>query len=157
MKSWFVLMLAMIAAFVVAAGCGGSEPKTAAAATEPAAPATNSSSSDKGIGKFTNVAIAPALDNAMAESGLKIYDLKCSACHKLTDEKLVGPGWKEVTKRRTPEWIMNFVTNVDEMLNKDAAAQAQLEICMVRMPNQNLSDDDARHVYEFMRKNDGVK
>jgi hypothetical protein len=27
----------------------------------------------------------------------------------------------------------------------------------VRMPNQNLSDDDARNVYEFMRKNDGVK
>jgi len=27
----------------------------------------------------------------------------------------------------------------------------------VRMPNQNLTDDDARNVYEFMRKNDGVK
>ena len=37
------------------------------------------------------------------------------------------------------------------------AAQAQLEICLVRMPNQNLSDDEARHLLEFMRKNDGVK
>jgi len=27
----------------------------------------------------------------------------------------------------------------------------------VRMPNQNLSDDDARSLYEYMRKNDGVK
>jgi len=25
------------------------------------------------------------------------------------------------------------------------------------MPNQNLSDDDARHVLEFMRNNDGKK
>jgi hypothetical protein len=25
------------------------------------------------------------------------------------------------------------------------------------MPNQNLSDEEARNVYEFMRKNDGVK
>jgi hypothetical protein len=25
------------------------------------------------------------------------------------------------------------------------------------MPNQNLTDDEARHIYEFMRKNDGVK
>jgi len=25
------------------------------------------------------------------------------------------------------------------------------------MPNQSLSDDDARNLYEFMRKNDGVK
>ena len=52
---------------------------------------------------------------------------------------------------------MNFITNTDEMINKDPAAQAQLEICLVRMPNQNLSDDDARHLFEFMRRNDGVK
>jgi hypothetical protein len=52
---------------------------------------------------------------------------------------------------------MNFTTNTDEMINKDPKAQAMLEICLVRMPNQNLSDDEARNVYEFMRKNDGVK
>jgi hypothetical protein len=43
------------------------------------------------------------------------------------------------------------------MLNKDPKAQAQLEICLVRMPNQSLSDDDARQLLEFMRKNDGVQ
>ena len=111
----------------------------------------------KGIGKFTNVEVSPTLDKAMAHEGNEIYDLKCSACHRLTNEKLVGPGWKDVTTRRKAEWIMNFSTNTDEMINKDPAAQAMLEECMVRMPNQSLSDDDARHVYEFMRKNDGVK
>ena len=101
---------------------------------------------------------------ATTENGNPSYDpnrgegkFKCSSCHKTTDEKLVGPGWKGVTTRRTPEWIMNFITNTDEMINKDPAAQAQLEICLVRMPNQSLSDDDARHLLEFMRKNDGVK
>ena len=43
------------------------------------------------------------------------------------------------------------------MINKDPKVQAQLEICLVRMPNQNLSDDDARALLEFQRKNDGVK
>ena len=93
----------------------------------------------------------------MAAEGEKVFNVKCSSCHKTTDEKLVGPGWKGLSTRRTPEWIMNFITNTDEMLDKDPEAQAQLEICLVRMPNQNLSDDDARHLYEFMRKNDGVK
>ena len=111
----------------------------------------------KGIGKFKNVEIAANLDAKMAHEGKEIYDLKCAACHRLTNEKLVGPGWKDVTTRRKPEWIMNFSTNTDEMINKDPAAQAMLEECMVRMPNQSLSDDDARHVYEFMRQNDGVK
>ena len=72
----------------------------------------------------------------------------------MTGEKLVGPGWEGVTERRTPEWIMNFVTNVDEMLEKDPESQAMLEICMVRMPNQNLSDEEARGTLEFMRQND---
>ena len=111
----------------------------------------------RGIGKFTNVNIDPKLDTKMATLGSGIYDLKCSACHKLTNEKLVGPGWKDVTTRRKPEWIMNFATNTDEMISKDPAAQAMLEECMVRMPNQSLSDDDERHILEFMRKNDGVK
>ena len=112
---------------------------------------------NRGIGKFTNVEIKPGLDKAMSDAGTKVYELKCSSCHRLTDEKLVGPGWKDVTVRRKAEWIMNFATNTDEMLSKDPEAMAQLEICLIRMPNQSLTDDDARHVYEFMRKNDGVK
>jgi pyruvate-formate lyase-activating enzyme len=35
--------------------------------------------------------------------------------------------------------------------------QAQLEICLVRMPNQNLADEEARKILEFMRQNDGVQ
>lgn len=150
-----------ISALLIACG-GGEEKKADAASSAPAAqepPAAASAASDaqKGIGKFTKVEVSPTLDAAMAEKGQTVYDVKCLSCHKLTDERLVGPGWKGVTQRRTPEWIMNFATNVDEMLAKDPEAQAQLEICLVRMPNQNLTDADARGVYEFMRKNDGAK
>jgi cytochrome c551/c552 len=111
----------------------------------------------RGIGKFTHMELSSSLDKKMADEGNHIYEVKCYSCHKLTDERLVGPGWKGVTSRRAPEWIMNFSTNTDEMLNKDPQAQAMLEICLIRMPNQNLSDDDARKVLEFMRENDGVK
>lgn len=119
--------------------------------------ATTSYDTARGAGKFTNVQIAATLDAKLAELGKEVYDLKCASCHKLSDEKLVGPGWKGVTGRHTAAWIMNFSTNPDEMLQKDPKAQAMLEICLVRMPNQNLSDDEARQVYEFMRKNDGIK
>jgi cytochrome c551/c552 len=112
---------------------------------------------NRGEGKFTHVDISPSLDVSMADNGSKVYNTKCSSCHKLTDEKLVGPGWKGVTQRHTAEWIMNFVTNTDDMLTKDPKAQAMLEICLVRMPNQHLTDQEARDVYEFMRKNDGIK
>ena len=112
---------------------------------------------NRGVGKFTTVDIKDKLDVTMATAGQKVYEVKCSGCHKLTEEKLVGPGWKGVSGRHKPEWIMNFITNTDEMIDKDPKVQAQLEICLVRMPNQSLGDNDARQLLEFMRKNDGVK
>jgi mono/diheme cytochrome c family protein len=108
----------------------------------------------KGIGPHQHIELTHPLDEKMVAGGKSIYDVKCSSCHKTTGEKLVGPGWKGVTDRRTPEWIMNFVTNTEEMMEKDTAAQNMLEVCLVKMPNQNLSEADARSVIEFMRKND---
>ncbi|GAA4082410.1 hypothetical protein GCM10022390_110 [Flavobacterium anseonense] len=52
---------------------------------------------------------------------------------------------------------MHFITNPDPMIEKDPEVQAQLEICLVRMPNQGLADEEARNILEYMRKNDGVK
>lgn len=163
-----VLITAGIAASIIfAAACGGDKKTDTASTTTPVTEdntttppaAENSTPADdtKGVGKFTHVELTTPINADMVGIGQKVYDVKCSSCHKLTDEKLVGPGWKGVTSRRKPEWIMNFVTNTDEMLNKNAEAMSMLEVCLVRMPNQNLSDTEARDVLEFMRNNDGVK
>lgn len=111
----------------------------------------------RGLGKFDAVDLTETLNVAMAKEGETISNLKCASCHKYTEERLVGPGWAGVTKKHAPEWLMNFITNPDPMIDKDPELQAQLELCLVRMPNQNLSDDDARAILEFMRQNDGVK
>ncbi len=111
----------------------------------------------KGIGAVKTVTLKTPLEQERIPRGLAIYEMKCSACHKLGDQRVVGPGWKDVTKRQKPEWIMNMVTNTDVMLEKDPEAQKLLELCLVRMPNQNISIGDARDILEFMRKNDGEK
>lgn len=153
------LILICSVALVIAA-CGGAsqEGDTTPATNTPTTTSANPSyDPNRGEGKFDDVKLDPKLDGLMATNGEKISDLKCASCHKMTDEKLVGPGWKDVTTRHKPEWIMNFITNTDAMIDKDPKAQAMLELCMVRMPNQNLSDGDARALLEYMRKVDGVK
>lgn len=107
--------------------------------------------------KESDITLGTPLDQSMVGVGKSTYELKCQSCHRLNEEKLVGPGWKDVTKRREPLWIMNMITNVDMMLETDPEAQKLLELCLVRMPNQNISTDEARKVLEFMRSNDGVK
>lgn len=157
-KIAFILFLG---AFLAA--CGGNSDTNTAGTETPAPEATKTENGnpsydpERGEGKFKEVQVGTTLDVPMAANGEKVFAVKCSSCHKLTSEKLVGPGWLGVTDRHTAPWIMNFTTNTDAMLDKDPKAQAQLEICLVRMPNQNLSDEDARALYEFMRKNDGVK
>lgn len=104
-----------------------------------------------------SIELTTPLNKDWVAAGKANYELKCLACHKLTDEKLVGPGWAGVTKKREPVWIMNMITNVDMMLEKDPEAQKLLEQCLVRMPNQNITQEDARKLIEFMRSNDGEK
>jgi mono/diheme cytochrome c family protein len=111
----------------------------------------------KGIGQVKEVTLNTPLEVERITRGKAIYEMKCQACHKLNDQRVVGPGWKDVTKRRKPEWIMNMITNIDVMLDQDAEAQKLLELCLTRMPNQNVSIGDARDLLEFMRQNDGEK
>ena len=107
--------------------------------------------------KESDITISTPLNAEWVNAGKSIYELKCMSCHRLTDERLVGPGWKDVTTRRQPVWIMNMIINVEMMLETDPEAQKQLEQCLVRMPNQNVSLDEARGILEFMRSNDGIK
>ncbi|MBK8681284.1 MAG: c-type cytochrome [Bacteroidetes bacterium] len=111
----------------------------------------------RGFGEVKSVTLTNPLDESRIKRGMEIYDMKCSACHRLDSTRLVGPGWAGLTKLRKPEWIMNMITNVDVMLEKDPEAQKLLQLCLTRMPNQNVSIGDARDVLEYMRSNDGEK
>lgn len=143
--------------------CGGSDTDSteanSEATTEDASATTevldpDAKSEGKGIGKFTDVKVDANVDVAMATKGKAIFETKCTPCHKTTDEKLVGPGLKNITNLRTPEWIMNMITNPEEMTKKDPVAKALFEKHLVQMTFQNVSDDETRHIYEFLRQND---
>lgn len=148
--------------------CGGdkkiesSTESNSAEASSASAESESTSSGDydpkRGLGKYdeSNVDVSK-FDATMAAEGKKIAEVKCTSCHKPTEEKLVGPGWKGVTTRQTAHWIMNFITNPDPMINVDPELQKQLEICLVRMPNQGLNETEARQVVEYMREIDGAK
>lgn len=153
-KSLFVGSLAFIGAILFTA-CGGgvkdAKPLDVEELTKNQ-PETHGTEIKEG-----EIQMATPLNGEWVTGGKNIYELKCQSCHRLTEERLVGPGWKDVTKRRQPVWIMNMITNVDMMLESDPEAQKLLEQCMVRMPNQNISKEDARKVLEYMRSNDGEK
>lgn len=134
--------------------CGNTP--TDSGASQSTTPQASAAKADdgKGVGGITSVALNDPLNADMVEKGKGVYELKCAACHRLTDMRVVGPGFKGITDRRKPEWIMNMILNTEAMLAEDATAQALLEECLTRMPNQNLTEEDARAVLEFLYSND---
>ena len=157
MQRKFLVIALLISCTLFFAACNSEEKPKDTTTTTAQEPAANQSEVHGTEVKSGDITLATPLNQEWVKTGKGIYDLKCQSCHKLTDERLVGPGWAGVTKRREPHWIMNMITNVDMMLETDPEAQKLLEQCMVRMPNQNISKDDARQILEFMRSNDGVK
>ncbi|MEP6610350.1 MAG: cytochrome c [Mucilaginibacter sp.] len=149
----------LVAGMTLLYACGPSNGDSATDSTKATAPAATADidpaakSDSKGIGKFTDVKLA-AMDPAMADKGQVVFGAKCAACHKTTDQKIVGPGLKDITKRRTPEWIMNQITNPVEMEQKDPVGKALLEKHLTQMTFQNVSDDETRQLLEYFRKND---
>ncbi|MBK0402410.1 cytochrome c [Adhaeribacter sp. BT258] len=142
--------------------CGGdsakqeqasSEEPTVELADDPGAPAEDNG---LGVGPVKSVDVSK-FDAALAAKGKSVFEGKCSACHQLSDQKIVGPGLAGVTERRKPEWIMNMIINPVEMTQKDPQAKKLLAEHLTQMTNQDISEPDARALLEFMRQNDGAK
>src|SRR5690554_441306 len=152
-----VTVFLVICAIIYGCGQSGNQNNAQDQSSSASTQSTSDYDPTRGEGKWDHVDVGETLDQPMAAEGKLISDLKCASCHKYTDERLVGPGWAGVSEKHRPEWIMNFITNPDPMIDKDPELQAQLELCLVRMPNQNLDDEEARSILEFMRQNDGVQ
>ena len=129
--------------------CGGNtaEGDSTSAQAESSSPLQN-----KGVGEIKNVVLNTPLNPDMVNRGEGVYQMKCAACHKLTDQRVVGPGWAGITGKRTPEWIMNMTTNVEMMLEEDPIAIELLEKYNFEyMYNQNLLEEEAREILEYFR------
>ncbi len=139
------------------AGCeGGADSNGEAGAGEAAAPvpaaaagALDAGSLAKRVGPVRSVELGP-LDEELAESGEEIFTSKCSACHKL-GERYVGPPLGDVTTRRAPEFVMNMILNPEGMLREHPEVKQLLAQYYTPMPNQQLTQDDARAVLEYLR------
>lgn len=149
---WLALGFALIA-FVGVSACGGGE--TADNTAQSSAPAEDTgglsaAQLENGIGPISQVSLS-AIDATLAEKGAEIFNTKCAACHKF-DQRYVGPPLGGLLERRTPAFVMNMMLNPAEMVEKHPEVKKMLAQFLTPMPNQNLSEEDARAVLEYFRQ-----
>lgn len=139
----------VVAFSLFAAACGGGQTEAPDEASS-AQDGLSAAQLEHGIGPIE--AFDPGPINAdLVERGTEVFSTKCLACHKM-DERYVGPPLGDVTKTRSPAYIMNMVLNPEEMVQKHPEAKALFAQYMTPMPNQSLTEDDARAVLEYLRQ-----
>lgn len=142
----------LISTFALLTACGGNETTQQTSSSQQEAKKPYDTTI--GAGKFTSVNISDTINQDLVEAGKLVFQNKCVSCHKTNTDKVVGPGLKGITARKKAEWIMNYVSNPELMIEKDPEIQAQVKIYAVRMPNQGISETEARNLYEYLRQND---
>jgi len=99
---------------------------------------------------ITTVELGP-INPKMVNDGKGLFTSKCVACHDL-DQKKIGPTLRNVTKERSPEYIMNVIYNTTKMQKNDPTFKALVvKFKNVPMPDPNLTEAQSRSLLEYLR------
>lgn len=93
------------------------------------------------------------IDEELAERGEEIFQSRgCIACHTVGEGKRVGPDLEGIVERRSFEWTYHMVTNPDSMLRSDSIAKRLLGEYFTPMADQNVTPEQFRAIYEYLRE-----
>jgi mono/diheme cytochrome c family protein len=140
-------------ALLVLVACGKEQPAPAAAsagATTPAAGDLTAWEVEHGIGPIKEPVVLGPVEHELAEKGEHLFETKCSACHKL-DQRYVGPPLGGIAEKVKPEFVMNMILNPQEMYTRHPVVKKLLAEFLTQMPNQGLTQEEARAVLEYLR------
>lgn len=150
-KNLLLIVLAFTLSLFVAS-CGGNGDSSSG--DTPAAQEEQELSAfelEHGIGPITaRLDISDDIDEDLRLRGQNIYEMKCEMCHNM-EGRMVGPELGNVMDRRSPEFVMNMILNPGEMANDHPVGQELLQEHMTVMPFQNVKEDDARAIVEYLR------
>lgn len=86
-------------------------------------------------------------------SGEALFKGNCAQCHSTGDNKVIGPGLKNIHERRDIEWLLKWTKNSQALVKAgdDYAVKIFNDYGKVVMPNQNLKDDEIIAIYDYVK------
>lgn len=141
----------LFAPLLILSSCGGAPEESANTSAEPIEIYTPKAKANPlGVGPITAQLALGTVDETLASEGEAVFNQMCTACHKM-DKRHVGPALEGVIERRNPAWVMNMILNPEQMVKEDPVAKALFAEYLSPMANQNLTQDQARAVVEYIR------
>ena len=66
-------------------------------------------------------------------SGEKLFKQNCTACHMISDQRLVGPGLAGVTEKYEKEWLIKWIRNSQALIKVATKEQSRFGKNMIRL------------------------
>jgi mono/diheme cytochrome c family protein len=88
------------------------------------------------------------------DTGEKLFNSTCKACHTINGGKLIGPDLAGINERRDQEWMISFIRASQKMVSAgDSLAVALFEeYNKIPMPDNNLSDDEILSILSYIEQ-----
>lgn len=86
------------------------------------------------------------------------FDKKCSGCHTIGGGMSKGPDLKDISKKRSLDWIVKFVTSSADFIAEGdpEAVKIYNEFDQKDMPDQRLSPDEIKSLVQFIESSDAA-
>ncbi len=86
------------------------------------------------------------------DQGQYLFATRCSACHTIGHGDKIGPDLAGVTKIRSREWLVRFISTPDQVLKENDPVAAALfnQYKQVNMPNLRLAPEDVATLISFL-------
>ena len=84
--------------------------------------------------------------------GEQIFKQNCTACHMITDARLVGPGLKGITDKYEKEWLVKWIRNSQELIasGDERAIKIYEEYNKTAMSSFYFSDDEFSDLFAYL-------
>jgi serine/threonine protein kinase len=94
------------------------------------------------------------IDQSLVMRGGRLSQERCASCHNtMGSSRIIGPGWKGITKKRSEAWLLSYMTNPKDDISNLTADDLK-RMCFVQLPRRSLDYQEAKNVIEFMRNTD---
>lgn len=85
--------------------------------------------------------------------GAALFKSQCAQCHSTGDNKVIGPGLKDVHTRRPEAWLLSWTKNSQAVIKSGDAYAVKLynEYNQTAMPSFSLSDDEIKAIFAYVK------
>lgn len=149
MKS-LILFSAMTLAMLLVIGCSSTPETDAERQARWATGNLTSWETEHGIGPVTEATPIANIDPSRAASGHDLFVKKCATCHYL-DHKKTGPMLRDVTKRRSAEYVLNQILNPEQMGKLHPDGKKLVAQYAQYMTIQGITRENAEDLLAFLR------